>query len=84
MRHIAAQDPSKIPREEEFKFRDRANALVEKWQSVVNPTGATEGTNGNATKTDAETPAADAAPTALTAIESDKVEANGTADMDTE
>ncbi|ESK85998.1 pwwp domain protein [Moniliophthora roreri MCA 2997] len=36
LRHIAALDPAKdqIPRDEEFKFRERAIALVNKWNSL--------------------------------------------------
>jgi hypothetical protein len=31
MRHIAALGPEKVPRDNEFKFRDRAKVLVEKY-----------------------------------------------------
>ncbi|KAK7031098.1 hypothetical protein VNI00_013702 [Paramarasmius palmivorus] len=42
MRHIAALDPTSkpIPREVEFKFRERAKVLVEKWHSIL---GSKEG-----------------------------------------
>ena len=42
MRHIAALDPTSkpIPREAEFKFRERAKVLVEKWHSIL---GSKEG-----------------------------------------
>lgn len=46
MRHI--QNRENIPRDEEFKFRDRARALVEKWQQQI-PASKTNG----ATKEDA-------------------------------
>lgn len=35
-RHIAALTPSKVPRDAEFKFRERAKSLVERWQVVLN------------------------------------------------
>jgi len=35
MRHIAALDVAKIPREDEFNFRGRANTLVEKWHKIA-------------------------------------------------
>jgi len=47
MRHI--QNKENIPRDEEFKFRDRAKALVEKWQRQI-PASKTNGT----TKEDAD------------------------------
>lgn len=39
MRHIAALDVDKVPREDEFKFRERAQALVNKWHNTVNSQG---------------------------------------------
>ena len=41
MRHI--QNKENIPRDEEFKFRDRARALVEKWQQQI-PASKANGT----------------------------------------
>jgi len=41
MRHI--QNKENIPRDEEFKFRDRARALVEKWQQQI-PASKVNGT----------------------------------------
>lgn len=35
MRHIAALTPDKVPRDEEFKFRARAKALVDKWHAIL-------------------------------------------------
>ena len=35
MRHIAALTPDKVPRDDEFKFRERANALVDKWHKII-------------------------------------------------
>lgn len=43
MRHIALLTPDKVPRDDEFKFRDRANALVTKWHQILHenkPNGA--------------------------------------------
>ena len=37
MRHIACLDSSKIPREDEFHFKDRAQVLVDKWVEVIQP-----------------------------------------------
>ncbi|ETW81208.1 hypothetical protein HETIRDRAFT_319450 [Heterobasidion irregulare TC 32-1] len=36
MRHIYMQTPEKIPRDDDFHFRDRANVLVEKWHALMN------------------------------------------------
>lgn len=36
MRHINLLEPSKVPRDDEFKFRDRAKALVDKWHEILN------------------------------------------------
>jgi len=35
MRHIHMQQPDKIPRDDEFQFRSRAKALVDKWHVIV-------------------------------------------------
>ena len=35
MRHIAALEEAMVPRDNEFKFRDRAQTLVNKWHSTV-------------------------------------------------
>ncbi|EJD02697.1 Tudor/PWWP/MBT [Fomitiporia mediterranea MF3/22] len=35
MRHIAALEVDKVPRDDEFKFKDRAQALVNKWHNTV-------------------------------------------------
>jgi len=35
MRHIAALQEPKVPRDAEFKFRERARALVERWQGIL-------------------------------------------------
>ncbi|KAI5121573.1 hypothetical protein M0805_000753 [Coniferiporia weirii] len=36
MRHIAALEDERVPRDEEFKFKDRAQALVNKWHTKIN------------------------------------------------
>jgi hypothetical protein len=43
MRHIHLLEPSKVPREDEFKFRDRAKALMDKWHGILNANKATDG-----------------------------------------
>jgi hypothetical protein len=43
MRHIHLLEPSKVPRDGEFKFRDRAKALVDKWHGILNANKATDG-----------------------------------------
>lgn len=52
MRHIAALDEGKVPRDAEFKFRNRAKDLVETWHHILNRTttngsGNTNGTSVN-------------------------------------
>ncbi|KAJ7838514.1 hypothetical protein B0H14DRAFT_1083486, partial [Mycena olivaceomarginata] len=49
MRHIHLLEPGKVPRDEEFKFRDRAKALVDRWHGILNSnsTGAPK-ENGHA------------------------------------
>ncbi|EIM80969.1 uncharacterized protein STEHIDRAFT_161976 [Stereum hirsutum FP-91666 SS1] len=64
MRHIFMQPPQKIPRDDEFKFRDRANVLVEKWHGLVN---ANKEPATTATTTVTVTPATDGTPTIATA-----------------
>ncbi|KAF7372441.1 PWWP domain-containing protein [Mycena venus] len=36
MRHIHRLEPAQVPRNDEFKFRDRARALVDKWRGLLN------------------------------------------------
>ncbi|KAF8634291.1 hypothetical protein AX17_004245 [Amanita inopinata Kibby_2008] len=58
MRHIAVLPAEKVPRDDEFKFRERAKALVDKWHQILNankPNGAEAGAvtaNGTGAKTD--------------------------------
>ncbi|KAJ6517310.1 hypothetical protein C8R47DRAFT_1086941 [Mycena vitilis] len=55
MRHIHLLEPGKVPRDDDFKFRDRAKALVDKWHAISNAkaadgegaaAAAVEGTSG--------------------------------------
>ena len=51
MRHIAVLPEEKVPRDAEFKFRERAKALVDKWHQILNANksnGAEATTNGAA------------------------------------
>ena len=52
MRHIAVLPEEKVPRDAEFKFRDRAKALVDRWYQVLNANkhNGTETTSNGATK----------------------------------
>ncbi|KAJ7190674.1 hypothetical protein GGX14DRAFT_482924 [Mycena pura] len=65
MRHIHLLEPSKVPRDNEFQFRDRAKALVDRWHQILNankgesaagPAGEAEktGMNGDAPAADGE------------------------------
>lgn len=49
MRHIAALDDGKIPRDDDFNFRTRAKNLVDKWHQILNankpPTGSPAASN---------------------------------------
>ena len=58
MRHIHALSEDKVPRDEEFKFRERAKILVDKWHDVLKANGAPESTapatNGTRKAADAE------------------------------
>lgn len=46
MRHIAALTDDKVPRDAEFQFKDRAQALVNKWHTTIQSNNDTK-TNGN-------------------------------------
>jgi len=55
MRHIAVLAEDKVPRDEEFKFRDRAKALVDKWHQILNankPNGTESGGANGMAKSD--------------------------------
>lgn len=57
MRHIAALEGDKIPRDAEFKFKDRAQALVNKWHQTIS-TNKPNGTNGTVDEPLSRAPAA--------------------------
>ncbi|KAF7343095.1 PWWP domain-containing protein [Mycena venus] len=44
MRHIHLLEASKVPRDDEFHFRDRAKALVDKWHGILNSNKPANGT----------------------------------------
>ncbi|KAI6002844.1 hypothetical protein EDD15DRAFT_2466365 [Pisolithus albus] len=71
MRHIAALSVEKVPRDEEFHFRTRAKALVEKWHTIVDAKKATEGgetaPNGASAEAGAASPTQNATSTAAAA-----------------
>ncbi|KAJ7441521.1 hypothetical protein B0H11DRAFT_2096109 [Mycena galericulata] len=48
MRHINLLEAHKVPRDDEFKFRDRAKALVDKWHQILNANKAPEGDGATA------------------------------------
>ena len=66
MRHIASKESDTIPRDDEFKFRDRAQALVNKWHQILNSANGA-GTNGKPSSSSAAKPSAPAAKPASTA-----------------
>jgi hypothetical protein len=50
MRHIAALSAEKVPKDDDFKFRERAKVLVDKWHQILNankPNGADAVANGS-------------------------------------
>ncbi|KAJ7620810.1 hypothetical protein DFH06DRAFT_1482421 [Mycena polygramma] len=53
MRHIHLLEPGKVPRDDEFKFRDRAKALVDKWHGILNANKATDGESAAVTESTA-------------------------------
>lgn len=71
MRHIAALSVEKVPRDEEFHFRTRAKALVEKWHTIVDAKKAVEGgeiaPNGASAEAGAASPTQNATSTAAAA-----------------
>ncbi|KDQ55619.1 hypothetical protein JAAARDRAFT_133417 [Jaapia argillacea MUCL 33604] len=55
MRHILALSSDKVPRDDDFKFRDRAKVLVDRWQAILNANkAATNGTKEEGEGADAE------------------------------
>ena len=50
MRHIAALSHERVPRDDEFKFRERAKVLVDKWHQILGsnkPNGTENAANGD-------------------------------------
>jgi len=35
MRHIHLLEPAQVPRDDEFKFRERAKVLIDKWHGLL-------------------------------------------------
>ncbi|KAI0708924.1 hypothetical protein C8T65DRAFT_203956 [Cerioporus squamosus] len=60
MRHIHVLSDEKVPRDDEFKFRERAKVLVDKWHDIAKTNGASDSakpaTNGTRKAADAEEP----------------------------
>ena len=42
MRHIHVLPDEKVPRDDEFKFRERAKVLVDKWHDIAKTNGASD------------------------------------------
>ncbi|KAI8992925.1 hypothetical protein BD414DRAFT_412571 [Trametes punicea] len=78
MRHIHALNDDKVPRDDEFKFRERAKVLVDKWHDILKANGAPESkpaTNGAHKAADAED--ASAAPNGKAEENSAEAKENG-------
>ncbi|KAF5338103.1 hypothetical protein D9758_015382 [Tetrapyrgos nigripes] len=64
MRHITALEPDKVPKDDEFKFQDRAKVLVEKWHHILGNSSSSKAatTNGvtNGSASAAPAPAGEA------------------------
>ncbi len=57
MRHIHVLTDDKVPRDDEFKFRERAKVLVDKWHDILKANGASDAkpaTNGSRKAADTE------------------------------
>ncbi len=58
MRHIHALPNERVPRDDEFKFRERAKILVDKWHETLKSNGSSDAakpaTNGTHKAADAE------------------------------
>lgn len=96
MRHISALDKEKVPRDDEFRFRERAQTLVNKWHTYLKPNGSAEPmketdtapppntANGNMAPSAASEPQMAAASNAVSEEKSDeKIEAQQPAAGDT-
>lgn len=55
MRHINALSKDKVPRDDEFHFKDRAKALVDRWHEVLNDNKGNSKANGTAESAKATT-----------------------------
>lgn len=65
MRHIAALADDKVPRDSEFQFKDRAQALVNKWHNTIQSDKANGDTSAQMDvdkKEESAAPNGDAAP----------------------
>ncbi|KAH9949033.1 hypothetical protein B0H21DRAFT_165654 [Amylocystis lapponica] len=60
MRHIHVLTPDKVPRDDEFKFRERAKALVDRWHDVL-AANKTNGADAAKATTNGTSPSAKAA-----------------------
>jgi hypothetical protein len=50
MRHITILADAKVPRDDEFKFKDRAKSLVDRWHSILSSNkGTTNGVDPSST-----------------------------------
>lgn len=67
MRHIAILPDERVPRNAEFKFKDRADALVKKWQQILN---ANKSANGAAESVSATQGPLSAAPISAAPVSS--------------
>jgi hypothetical protein len=47
MRHISAIPDERLPRDDEFRFRERSKRLVEKWHELLNATAGHIEEEGN-------------------------------------
>ncbi|KAF7288323.1 PWWP domain-containing protein [Mycena chlorophos] len=58
MRHIHLLEPARVPRDDEYNFRDRAKVLVDKWNGMLSversAEGASTGTGGGAQERDGD------------------------------
>ena len=85
MRHIHVLPDEKVPRDDEFKFRERAKVLVDKWHDILKTNGASESakpaTNGTRKAADAEDAAMNGAKTEPDSpMKNEDASANGVGD----
>lgn len=72
MRHIAVLPDDKVPKDDEFKFRERAKVLVDRWHHILNASKS----NGKDSNTVAAAPAP-AAPASAPVPTNGAVKADG-------